>query len=293
MLVSFRFLRNSLTTFINDKSIKVMDEIKIPSKWQQVEINDSPLLLGIYVDLKKLAYQAFMLDLFQYKVWWDSVDKEQLESRLNAKGFEDLTPENMQYLLEVLTTTIESKDITFKNKDAMFLGLVNDKSVDWEFEFTPHDGKEILCKFSLQQMSTMSYLSFKYDKLVQLVSHKDHYIKYLTENYKSINGDELIKRYYKNNKNLNHELLNKFDETLWTEDINKDFDYDSDRNNLISATKVVTRPPRTSTVDNETEAEHELEAYDFSYSPKKRKLTTMNTKSLPKVKLEPYKSSHR
>lgn len=243
--------------------------IDVPRSWKVVE----NLLVGIVVDPQSLSYQIHLLDLFQYKSWTESVSNTQLKSRLSSQGFDDITDENIKYLLNALEKAVEDQQLQLTNTNGELIGKVSNKSVDWEFKFSGSGSLEILCKYILQQTSTINYLNFKFEKVVQLIEQKDHYIKYLSENYKSINGDELMRKYYKNNPDIDHELLNKFDESVWSDTIN--FGNDSDVNNLKNAIKI--RPLKRDPL-NAKEHQEFTEAFDYSYSPKKGKVNLDHVK---------------
>ncbi|CAH2355588.1 hypothetical protein CLIB1423_29S00496 [[Candida] railenensis] len=105
-----------------------------------------------------------------------------------------------QILLEALETEMSvqgSKNVTLKlESQQLIVTLTGD--ITWNFhaiEQTPSEAVNFFVQFNTQLFSKVDFLQYKVSVLEEALQSKDHYISFLTENYRAVNGDELLKRY--------------------------------------------------------------------------------------------------
>lgn len=157
-------------------------------------------------------------------VWSEHLDAADIVSRGRVLGYTDLRSESKRsQLLAVLKSNIysDSAPPTFtrvcsENDDTIRVS-VNSAEVRWEFTLRKMSESETAGFFvamNLQQFGEAGYLRFQISQLQDLLTRKDHYIKFLAENFKQANGARFLQKYRKNNPS-SAEAVNPFDLTEW------------------------------------------------------------------------------
>lgn len=203
----------------------------LPLSWNSIFIpfvNPRKVIYGYQCDFNNKAYSIYITDF--KNVWLERLSKQDIIDKANSYGIEDTEDEKLHYLLEVLRNGVECGDVdktllfsitkinrTMSDNEntiqAKFTG-----EIDWDFSVvkqSPSNAIDVISQINFQQFENHNYLNYKVEQLERLINIKDHYIIYLSENYKAINGDELIKKYRKNNK-ADAKYLHKYDRKLWS-----------------------------------------------------------------------------
>lgn len=202
----------------------------LPLSWNSIIIlfvNPRKVIYGYQCDFDNKTYSIYITDF--KNVWLERLSKQDIIDRANSYGIEDTEDEKLHYLLEVLRTGIEcgdaDKTLLFSimninetrsnNENAIHVKFNGEISWDFSVEKqSPSNAIDLLSQINFQQFENHNYLNYKIEQLERLVNIKDHYTVYLSENYKAINGDELIRKYKKNNK-TDAKYLHKYDRKSW------------------------------------------------------------------------------
>lgn len=203
----------------------------LPLSWNSIIIpfaNPRKVIYGYQCDFNNKEYSIYVTDF--KNVWIEELSKQNIIERANSYGIEDTEDEKLYYLLEVLKNGVESRDadkpLLFSVdeinraellKENAILGKFNGE-IEWDFTIRkqpPSVAIDVISQINFQQCENHNYLNYKIEQLERLINIKDHYISFLSENYKAINGDQLIKKYRKNNK-ADAKYLHKYDKTLWS-----------------------------------------------------------------------------
>lgn len=204
----------------------------LPLSWNSIIIasaNPRKVIYGYQCDSYNKEYSIYITDFKE--VWVEVLSKHEIIQKANSYGIEDTEDLNLDYLLDELSKGFyedNSKTLLFSFQktntcldDKICIKFNND--FEWDFLATKQSlsvSISLLSQINFQQFENHNYLKFKNEELVKVIQIKDHYIKYLTENYKAINGDELMKKYMKNNR-ASSKYANKYDEALCTPEIQK------------------------------------------------------------------------
>lgn len=202
----------------------------LPLSWNSIlisSVNPRNVIYGYQCDFNNKVYSVYITDF--KNVWLECLSKQDIIAKANGYGIQDTEDEKLDYLLEVLTNGFKCEDA---DKTLLFsMAKINETVIDteniirvnfngeieWDFSVVkqpPATAIDIISQINFQQFENHNYLNYKVEELERLVNIKDHYIVYLTENYKAINGDELIKKYRKNNKS-DAKYLHKYDREVW------------------------------------------------------------------------------
>ena len=203
----------------------------LPLSWNSIIIpfaNPRKVIYGYQCDFNNKGYSIYITDF--KNVWIETLSKKGIIEKVNSYGIEDTEDEKLHYLLEVLKNGVESRDAdktlvfsidevnrTEFHKEGIIYGKFNGE-IEWDFSMVkqpPSVAIDVISQINFQQCENHNYLNYKIEQLERLIGIKDQYITFLSENYKAINGDQLIKKYRKNNK-TDAKYLHKYDKTLWS-----------------------------------------------------------------------------
>ncbi|CAK7903272.1 hypothetical protein CAAN1_16S00364 [[Candida] anglica] len=113
----------------------------------------------------------------------------------------DLKDAQLDYLLLAISQGVDSgKVVNTTGTDIKMIQLhLTDSEVDWKFnasEQSAEFAKNFMALFNIQCIGALDFQHDCIKNLEKMLEAKDHYITFLTENYKAINGEELLKRYH-------------------------------------------------------------------------------------------------
>ncbi|WEJ97715.1 hypothetical protein PSN45_005274 [Yamadazyma tenuis] len=198
-----------------------------PQTWVAIGYRLKKLLVGAAIDSDNCGYSVVLVDISGPKLWSTSSNEKSTRSALELEGFLDLDKDKLRIILQGLRDSIYDGSVSILSTEditttAELTAQVYIKSHDLKWTLWLAESQENLDlqKFIIGQFAAMSRLENKLDALSDLVHQKDHYIRYLTESYKVINGDELLKKYNKINPR-HKEAVGVYDEKKWNDSISE------------------------------------------------------------------------
>lgn len=199
-----------------------------PPNWEVVTIEPftRKLLYGFGCNLENLSYGIYATDFKD--VWSEQLSNLNIIERANSYGIEDLYDEKVRLLLSTLAEnfnfTTKGRDLDFSfsssyeiSHKASHIAIKSNEKVNWEFSLeilSPENAASFFSKYALQQHENQVYLHYHVQNLDRIIDEKDRYIDYLATNYKAINGDELMRKYIRNNKYAT-KYIGKHDSNYW------------------------------------------------------------------------------
>lgn len=187
----------------------------IPSTWFSTLLSFQgsekvKLLYGYEFSSESKSYLICTTDLRD--VWIERLNKTQIITKAKRFGMEDLG-DKIEDLL-----TVFSEGFRAKNKDktinfeinnqrlgaAEVIDIVFKQEVQWKFELEKQSyqiATEFFASMNMQQFKNHAFLIYKIQQLEKAIKDKDHYILYLEQNYKAVNGNEIIKKFHRINEN--------------------------------------------------------------------------------------------
>lgn len=189
--------------------------LEIPRTWFSTLLSSQgtekvKLLYGYEFSSESKSYLICTTDL--NNVWIERLDKSQIIKKAKRFGIEDLN-DKIEDLL-----TIFSEGFGARSKDKTLKFEINDQSlgatdviniefeqdVQWKFELEKQScqiATEFFVSMNMQQFRNHAFLNYKIQQLEKAIKDKDHYMLYLEQNYKAVNGNEIIKKFHRMNEN--------------------------------------------------------------------------------------------
>lgn len=196
---------------------------ELPTQWHVTTINfvhPSDCIYGISYDPNQLTC-GFYLTNFE-KVWMEELEKLSLSRRAGDLGIDGLTDEKLILVLDTLVDCIPGK-VQFKSGTGVVAHF--DLDFSWRFNLLnqpPETSIKFLAKLNFQQFSNISYLRYEIDQLKCILEAKESFAKFLELNFKQTHGEQLIKQYKKNNKEVLH-YITDFDQSHWENKIKEEY----------------------------------------------------------------------
>lgn len=243
-------------------------KISMPEQWCQVEFENNNYLLGIDMDEQNLGCQIYLVDVFHHGIWLQMLQSDVIVDSLNAQGFLIIDDEKLLVFLQRLKESIhqENSFILKKNEKDLFTLKFHGK-IEWEVSLEePDHSDQFWSKFILTQFAAVNTLQYQLSKLTELIRTKDRYIQYLSENYKFINGDEMIKKYSVINPDSDA-AMHEFNDNKWLHDIMTDYKDESD--DLTKVKNAISNLPVRPKVSSSATKDEELAPKRVKREPKK------------------------
>lgn len=207
--------------------------MKLPQRWTPVKIDGTSVIYGIYSD--NLSYSVYATD-FEH-VWTEVLTIDELVNKARTFGYEDLDPESIANLLQLITKAMHNTSPKFRlTWNIEFTVTLPDFS--WTFSLKQQDPAQFLAHLNRQQFLNQDYLIKQIKDLHNIIRIKDVYTKFLLENFKLSHGIDLISNYKHNNKK-DTDHLDPFNEAKWLKKFESSYTPESD--SLWSAISNVTR----------------------------------------------------
>lgn len=160
---------------------------------------DVHLIYGIDIDQSNQSYKFYATNFGC--VWVELLQTDDIIQRANSLGMEDVKKGG-----KFLNVLLETLDAEAGNPQSVSIKLGTDyvkltmqsEDLHWNFmalKQDPSTANEVYVKLNFQLFTQLDFLLYRIRALEKLINGKDHYINFLSENYKAVNGDELIKRY--------------------------------------------------------------------------------------------------
>lgn len=213
----------------------MIDTASLPSKWYLREQDNERYIYGIDCDSSNQSYNIFCTNFTS--TWAERLTKGEIISKADDSGIR-IDDEGLTLLIETfflskgdLNEYIEFRwtpDASVKREsdeeehgtsklNGLEIKFKKRGYFDWTFELTKlSDSNHIKFMEALnyQQFVNHDFLLHKIKEFEKMIESKDQFIYYLSENYISLNGDEMIKKYKKNNQ-ANADSLDKYDKQKW------------------------------------------------------------------------------
>lgn len=160
-------------------------------------------MYALKLDKEKKCYEFYATNFVT--VWKESLNLNEIVERAISLGMEDAgkgadSPE-FKILLEALETeTSIVENVTTKNYPLLekLQVILVGGDIKWNFETREQnliESARFFAQFNFQLFSKVDFLQHRTKVLEDIISLKDNYISFLTENYRAVNGDELLKKY--------------------------------------------------------------------------------------------------
>lgn len=247
-----------------------------PGEWNTVDSSIGQLICGFACDTDDLRYSIYLSDLDI--CYYETLDKENVIARAKSDGIEDLKDAGIRYLLSGCKQSVDNEDLKVQVY-AQELEVVVSKPVEWKFRLRKASVEEnaaFFKKLNRQHFQKEGLLLHRIEKLHQLLAGRDYYIMFLSQNLKSINGDEVLRKFERNFKEQSELLqLKKNDWQKWTEESYQGKD-------IWNEIKRITRSPTK--VSKHAEPLVKVEPQSPSPVPKIKQETSSSVELSPKKK---------
>ncbi|CCE86371.1 Piso0_004856 [Millerozyma farinosa CBS 7064] len=204
--------------------------LEIPRTWFSTSLSSQgtekvKLLYGYEFSSESKSYLICTTDL--KNVWIERLNKSQIIKKAKRFGIEDLG-DKIEDLLTVFSEGFgaRSKDKTLKfeiNDRSLgatnVINIVFEQDVQWRFELERQScqiATEFFASMNMQQFRNHVFLDYKVQQLEKAIKDKDHYILYLEQNYKAVNGNEIIRKFHRMNENQ-YTFAKPFDMEEWNQ----------------------------------------------------------------------------
>lgn len=179
----------------------------LPNAWKCTEIAGADYMYGFCASAPYLVY---VTDLT--KVWVDAPACEKVQKMAVAAGITNFDEAKLRYLVGQLEAQVDSFEMRKVSDSVISAHTTVADGLKWTFSLelaVPEDAAEFFRKLSLVQFANHSFLLYKVAQLEAIIRARDKYTLYLEENYKTINGSELMNKYRRQHLDET-ELLQKF-----------------------------------------------------------------------------------
>lgn len=190
----------------------------IPKRWIRINIvstENQHFIYGYHHNNEQGWYCIIITDF--KNVWKEFLDKKDIITKAASYGVEDLSNVQLNYLLDRMKSTseqaTESKFQFQKDGDDVRGIILFEIDVGFPWAVKLHkvelpDVVDVLAAINYQQFGIHDYMRYKIEELEKIINSKDRYTTYLEENYKTLNGDELIRKYKNSILDYPHHLDN-------------------------------------------------------------------------------------
>lgn len=165
--------------------------------WHCVEINNESYLCG-FMDVGP-TFEVYVGDM--ENVWRHSPSEEDIREKAALASISDFDSERYSYLIGCFRAAFAEpqKNLTFELRDStMRIETIISDGLTWVFclkKCLLSESTFFYRDLCLLSFGGYSFLQYKARKLQEMVQTQLKYALYLEENYKTINGTELIDKY--------------------------------------------------------------------------------------------------
>lgn len=170
-----------------------------PKEWRSITIAGVHYLYGITA-LGNPPYAVYVSDMTS--VWFTSPSKKEVYEKAIAHGISDFDDSKLAFFVGELVKLFgaQSQSLRFSRKsDVLFtIDVTVAENIPWTFQLKLADASETASFFRslcLSSFANHGYLVYKVSQLEHLIRARDKYTMYLEENYKTVNGMELMEKY--------------------------------------------------------------------------------------------------
>lgn len=172
-------------------------------------VSDQHLLCGF---APGAPYAVYVTDFAS--VWYDVPTLADIAAKARSLGVVGFGTTQINYLLEAAQKAFGKGDFDLqKENDSYSLSFVLSENLTWSFSLRLADSllaSSVFAHLTATQYANHAYLLTKISSLERSLAAKDNYITYLEENYKTINGSELVDKFKRQHKD-EASLLSKYD----------------------------------------------------------------------------------
>ncbi|QRG38926.1 hypothetical protein FDK38_003346 [Candidozyma auris] len=144
-----------------------------------------------------LAYACYLSDLTT--VWADSSNSDEIAAHAKKLGLSKVDTDALAYLTKELESAFYDERVQFERVGAEYhLSVSLPDGLNWQMrlqKMDAHNTAKFFASLNASQFANHSYLAYKVAQLEKALRAKDKYILYLEENYRTVNGSELMDKY--------------------------------------------------------------------------------------------------
>lgn len=145
-------------------------------------------------------YAVYLSDMTS--VWFTSPTEKEVYAKANAQGISDFDDAKLAFFVGELVKLFgaQSSSLTFSRKSSVLftIDVQVAENVPWTFQLKLADASETASFFRnvcVSAFANHSFLVYKISQLEHQIRARDKYTLYLEENYKTVNGRELMDKY--------------------------------------------------------------------------------------------------
>lgn len=212
-----------------------------PANWTTVDSENGPLICGISCDPASIACAVYVSDL--ERCFCESLTREEIVARARGEGIEDLRQRDLEFLLSGCQQAVDSGAAKIGCNTLEWTVETKDP-VEWTFRLhqaSVESTASFFRKLNSQNFQREALLLHRINRLHLLLEVRDYYIMFLTQNLRSINGDEVLAKFQRNFKDHNGLLLLKKED--WAEWSEQGFHDDDVWKNVRMITESPTKLP--------------------------------------------------
>lgn len=153
--------------------------------------------------------------------YYECLSKTQIVDRAHLQSIEDLDDKKLLYLLTACKDSVEKEHFHLtRNRPGWELKI--SEPIEWKFllrNASLEETSKFFGQLNRQHFRKEALMMHRMDKLQQLLDVRDYYIMFLSQNLKSINGGEVIRKFNRNFKDQSKLLqLKKEDWQKWSDE---------------------------------------------------------------------------
>lgn len=132
------------------------------------------------------------------EVWIDSPTRERVHDKAVRAGVADFDDDKLRYLVAQLAQRVALGLVRFAGREKLVAEATVNATLAWHFDLERADAGRAARFFrdlARSGVANHCFLLYKVRRLEAMVRARDQYTLYLEENYKTINGTELMDKY--------------------------------------------------------------------------------------------------
>lgn len=171
----------------------------MPTSWSEVAVNEKRVVVGF----QSAPYALYVTDWAS--VWTHVPTPDELAGMAEDAGILDFDTEKYNYLVAQLAAAFAEKSVLYAQPAPQTIVATAQISDQVTWTLDAGLASDAAAKGFFRDMLAMGYtqamfFEFELQRLHAVVAAKERYITYLEENYKTVNGSELIDKYKRQHK---------------------------------------------------------------------------------------------
>lgn len=177
-----------------NKAVHTSELSHFPSVWRWLNVDNARYLYGF--SARSDGYTVYVSDML--KVWMAEASKVDIYAQARSLGVAGFDQTQFFAFVDELSLRFRSEKVAIHHHRRTFKVKVQIDSLLWEIQLRPASSDEtcgFFRKLSMCGFANHTFLVYRVSQLENLIRARDKYLLYLEENYKTVNGSELMDKY--------------------------------------------------------------------------------------------------